>query len=52
VPVGSLQNKLLFAIPLPVVPDPAERRHHEREPADVRPPDPPARHEDRAVPAV
>ena len=35
---------------LPQLPDPAERRHHDREPADVRSPDSPARREDRAVP--
>ena len=28
---------------LPLLPDPAERRHHDREPADVRPADPAAR---------
>ncbi len=35
---------------LPLVPDPAERRHHDREPAALRPADPRARQQDRAVP--
>ncbi len=35
---------------LPQLPDPAERRHHEREPIDVRSADSPSRREDRAVP--
>ncbi len=37
---------------LPLLPNPAERRHHQREPVDVRPPDSPPRGEDRAVPGA
>ena len=44
-------SKLLFALRFRSLPDPAERRHHDREPADLRPADRRARREDRAVPA-